>query len=165
MDIQVNKINEYETHIILKSLNEGPSAGVHGHCRDGAEAFVPTRDGRAIPINIPRRDMVDGAAFTELKPLSTRTEGDLRPVIVRCEGKLAYFGKLEAYDGRLVWLKDARLLMSVLPVMGEELYGVARCGLIRRNSRIDVAVPSVLLLNACEIIDASEEAAKSIEAP
>lgn len=95
---------------------------------------------------------------------TTRIEGDLRPVIVRCDSNVAYFGKLEAHDGRQVWLRDARYLLSIIPIGRDSLFAAARHGIHVASSRLDISVPSVLLLNAREIIGVSERAAKSFEA-
>jgi len=92
----------------------------------------------------------------------TRVEGDLRPVIVRARDAGVHFGKLVAYDGRTVWLEDSRRLWSWTANQGVALSGVAQYGIKADKSKIDTLVPSIVILDACEIIDASPDAAKSI---
>ena len=93
---------------------------------------------------------------------SNRVDGDGRPVIVRARDAGVHFGKLVAYDGRTVWLEDSRRLWSWTANQGVALSGVAQYGIKADKSKIDTLVPSIVILDACEIIDASPDAAKSI---
>lgn len=104
-------------------------------------------------------ELVEGAAL-----LSTRIEGDLRPVIVRARDAGVHYGKLVAYDGRTVWLRGARRLWSWRAKEGLALSGVAVNGIDASKSKIDTLVEAVTILDACEIIDATAKAAASIEA-
>ena len=116
---------------------------------------------------------IDDLTYGELKQIAamfggpakqaSRVEGDLRPVIVRCRDAGVHYGKLVAYEGRSVWLKDSRRLWKWKAAEGLALSGVARNGIIAKESKLDTLVPSIALLDACEIIDASPEAAKTIE--
>ena len=94
---------------------------------------------------------------------SSRIEGDGRAVIVRSRDAGVHYGKLVAYEGRTVWLTDSRRLWSWTANSGIALSGVAMTGVNKSKSKIDALVPSITILDACEIIDASPEAAKSIE--
>lgn len=125
--------------------------------------------------NIQEKDMnIDNLTYGELRQIasmfnsatksSSRVEGDLRPVIVRCRDAGVHYGKLVAYEGRTVWLKDSRRLWMWKAVEGIALSGVARYGVVAHESKLDVIVPNIALLDACEIIDASPEAVLKIEA-
>ena len=93
---------------------------------------------------------------------SARIEGDKRPVIVRARDAGVHFGKLVAYESRTVWLQDSRRLWSWTAKQGIALSGVAQFGIKADKSKVDGLVPSIVILDACEIIDASEAATKSI---
>lgn len=93
---------------------------------------------------------------------SGRIEGDGRPVIVRCRDAGVHYGLLVAYEGRTVWLRDARRLWSWRAKSGLALSGVAVNGIVASESKIDTLVSEIVLLDACEIIDATPEAVKSI---
>lgn len=96
------------------------------------------------------------------KAASSRVEGDLRPVIVRCRDAGVHYGLLEAYDGRTVWLQQSRRLWRWHAVDGIALSGVAQHGIIPDKSKVDTLVPKIVLLDACEIIDASPASAQTI---
>jgi len=96
-------------------------------------------------------------------PSSSRVEGDGRAVIVRARDAGVHYGKLVAYEGRTVWLTNSRRLWSWTANSGIALSGVAMSGVNKSKSKVDVFVPNITILDACEIIDASPEAAKSIE--
>ena len=116
---------------------------------------------------------IDNLNYGELKQIaamfgaakqSSRIDGDLRPVIVRCHDAGVHYGKLVAYEGRSVWLKDARRLWSWKAKDGIALSGVAVHGIDKLKSKVDTRVEHIALLDACEIIDASDAAAATIEA-
>jgi hypothetical protein len=67
-----------------------------------------------------------------------------------------HFGKLSGYEGRTVWLTNSRRLWSWSARAGVALSGVAVHGLETAKSKLDAQVPAIVLLDACEIIDASE---------
>jgi len=90
--------------------------------------------------------------------------GDLRPVVVRATDAGVHYGRLAGYDGRTVWLHDARRLWKWTAPKGVALSGVAVHGVVAAKSKIDVMVTRLVILDACEIIDATHEAAASIEA-
>lgn len=93
---------------------------------------------------------------------SARVEGDRRPVIVRAHDAGVHFGNLVAYEGRTVWLENSRRLWSWTAKSGIALSGVAQSGIIAAKSKVDMFVPANVILDACEIIDATQDAAKSI---
>lgn len=95
---------------------------------------------------------------------TTRVEGDLRPVIVRARDAGVHYGKLVAYDGLTVWLRDSRRLWSWHAQKGIALSGVAVHGIDASKSKVDTLVSSIVITDACEIIDATAQAAASIEA-
>lgn len=117
---------------------------------------------------------IDNLTYGELKQIaalfngaakqSSRVEGDGRPVIVRCRDAGVHYGKLVAYEGRSVWLKDSRRLWYWKANDGIALSGVAIHGIDASKSKVDTMVSEIALLDACEIITASEKAAKMIEA-
>lgn len=117
---------------------------------------------------------LDNVTIGELKAIAamvgggksgpSRVEGDGRPVIVRARDAGVHYGKLVAYEGRTVWLRDARRLWSWRAADGVALSGVAVNGIVASKSKLDTLVASIVILDACEIIDATAKAASSIEA-
>ena len=93
---------------------------------------------------------------------SFHVEGNLRHVIVRARDAGVHYGKLDAYEGRTVWLKESRRLWSWTAKAGIALSGVARNGIIASKSKVDALVESIIILDACEIIDVTADAAKTI---
>ena len=93
---------------------------------------------------------------------SLRVNGKLEPVIVRCRDAGVHFGLLEFYEGRTVKLQNSRRLWKWKAKEGLALSGVAINGIDASQSKIDVFVENILLLDACEIIFASYESQKSI---
>ena len=94
----------------------------------------------------------------------SRIEGDGRAVIVRARDAGVHYGKLVGYEGRTVWLTDSRRLWSWTANSGIALSGVAMSGVNKSKSKIDASVPSIVILDACEIIDCAPDAVESIEA-
>lgn len=113
--------------------------------------------------NLTLGELKQIAAMLGASKSSSRVEGDLRPVIIRCRDAGVHYGKLVAYEGRTVWLQDARRLWSWTAISGIALSGVARNGIVAAKSKVDTLVPAIVLLDACEIIDASPEAEKTIQ--
>jgi hypothetical protein len=101
--------------------------------------------------------------FAGVKPASNIIQGDLRPVIVRARDAGVHYGKLISYEGRIVHLQDSRRLWSWSAKLGIALSGVATHGVNASKSKIDVLVSKIVILDACEIIDCTEEAAINIE--
>lgn len=95
---------------------------------------------------------------------STRYEGDLRPVIVRARDAGVHYGKLVAYEGRTVWLKDARRMWKWKAASGVSLSGCATDGIVAKDSKIEAVISGQVILDACEIIDCTPDAAQTIEA-
>ncbi len=96
------------------------------------------------------------------KSESTKVQCGGRSVIVRARDAGVHYGKLVAYEGRTVWLKDSRRLWSWTAKSGIALSGVAQFGIVASKSKIDSLVPSIVILDACEIIDASAAASETI---
>jgi hypothetical protein len=117
---------------------------------------------------------LDNLTLGQLKALSamigggkagpSRVEGDGRAVIVRARDAGVHYGKLVAYEGRTVWLRDARRLWSWTAREGVALSGVATAGIVAGKSKVDRIVSAIVILDACEIIDATESASATIEA-
>ena len=96
-------------------------------------------------------------------PSSSRVEGDGRAVIVRARDAGVHYGRLVGYEGRTVWLINSRRLWSWTANSGVALSGVAMTGINNSKSKVDVLVPSITILDACEIIDCATAAIESIE--
>ena len=92
----------------------------------------------------------------------TKIKGDLRPVIVRARDAGVHYGLLESYSGRTVILRESRRLWSWTAKAGIALSGVAVHGIDASKSKIDSLVAEIAILDACEIIDCSTIAAKTI---
>lgn len=121
---------------------------------------------------------IDNLTFAELKQIAAmfngqqiaptnappRVQGDGRYVIVRARDAGVHFGKLDAYEGRTVWLTDSRRMWSWTAQSGLALSGCAVNGINASRSKIDTQVSKIAILDACEIIDCTLEAAKTIEA-
>lgn len=97
------------------------------------------------------------------KPVSSRVEGDGRPVIVRACDAGVHFGYLQGYKDRMVWLTNSRRLWSWAANKGVALSGVASSGIDASKSKVDALVSSIVILDACEIIDCTKAAAETIE--
>ena len=95
---------------------------------------------------------------------STKVIGNLRPVIVRARDAGVHYGKLVSYEGRTVELAGARRLWSWTAKDGVALSGVAVNGINVSKSKVDSLVGQITILDACEIITCTAEAAKTIEA-
>lgn len=93
------------------------------------------------------------------KPKSSSISG--QKVIVRCRDAGVHFGTLASYEGREVKLSDSRRMYYWKAAKGHTLSGCAIHG-ITSDSKITGAVKSIILLDACEIIPCTEDAAKSI---
>jgi hypothetical protein len=86
-----------------------------------------------------------------------------RPVIVRCRDAGVWFGYYAGHDGREVRLMQARRMYAWKPAQEATLSGCANYGIDQAQSKITRAVSKVTLLEACEIIDCTEIAEKSID--
>lgn len=82
-------------------------------------------------------------------------------VIVRCRDAGVHAGVLQAQKGREVRLTESRRLWYWKCRKGHTLSGVALHGLAK-GSRIASEVSDITLLDACEIIATTEEAATNI---
>lgn len=87
--------------------------------------------------------------------------------IIRCYASGVHFGTLAAQDGRQVELTDARRLWrwhTGGKDKGVSLSAVAITGIDAKRSTVEPVVASITLLDALEIIPATEAATASIEA-
>ena len=107
--------------------------------------------------------MFGGSAPATAAPAQAKVIGDGRPVIVRARDAGVHYGKLVFYEGRTVELTDSRRLWSWTAKEGVALSGVAINGINASKSKIDVLVTRITILDACEIIDCTDAAAKTIE--
>jgi hypothetical protein len=84
--------------------------------------------------------------------------------IIRCYASGVHFGTLTAQDGRQVELANARRLWRWnTGGAGISLSEVAMTGIDPKRSRIAVTVPAMTLLDALEIIPATDAACALIE--
>ena len=87
--------------------------------------------------------------------------------IVRCYASGVHYGTLVAQDGRQVTLANSRRLWrwhTGGKDKGVSLSAVSLTGLDASRSTVDPVLPEIVLLDALEIIPASEIAQASIEA-
>jgi hypothetical protein len=116
----------------------------------------------AVIENLTLGELMRIAEAFQQKTAPVAVQGGGRPVIVRCRDAGVHFGELVDYEGRTVRLKNARRLWSWQAKSGVALNGVAAHGIVAGESKIDSLVESIVLLEACEIIDCTEGSAKSI---
>lgn len=87
--------------------------------------------------------------------------------IIRCYASGVHFGTVSAHEGRQVTLTGARRLWrwhTGGKSKGVSLSGVAVNGIDSKQSVVEPTVPEMVLLDALEIIPASEVSIASIEA-
>lgn len=84
--------------------------------------------------------------------------------VIRTYASGVHFGTLVSQDGRQVELHDARRLWRWhTGGAGISLSEVAMSGIDAKRSRVAVAVPEITILDALEIIPATDVAAETIE--
>jgi hypothetical protein len=89
-----------------------------------------------------------------------------QPVIVRTSAAGVHFGLYQGHNGREVTIRKARRLWYWWAAESISLSAVANYGIDQKKSKIAAEVELTVLLEACEIIPATEVAAASIaEAP
>jgi hypothetical protein len=93
---------------------------------------------------------------------SLRVDGDGRHVIVRARDAGVHFGKLAGYEGRIVWLTDARRMWKWKAAKGISLSECAEFGVDHNNSKICCTVSKISIHDVAEIIDCSITGAASI---
>jgi hypothetical protein len=89
-----------------------------------------------------------------------------RKCIIRCYASGVHYGTLTAHDGRQVTLTDSRRLWrwhTGGKSKGVSLSAVALTGIDVKQSVVEPVLPNITLLDALEIIPASEAAQASIE--
>ena len=86
-----------------------------------------------------------------------------RYVVVRCRDAGVHAGEYVSHSGREVTLKEARRLWAWRVPMGKPYFlsGLAQFGIDHAHSKIGTPI-SVILTEACEIIDVSPEAERLI---
>jgi hypothetical protein len=90
-----------------------------------------------------------------------------RRVVVRCYASGVHYGTLTAHEGRQVILTDSRRLWrwhTGGKDKGVSLSAVALTGIDATRSTVEPALGEITLLDALEIIPATDAAATSIEA-
>ncbi len=90
-----------------------------------------------------------------------------RKCIIRCYASGVHYGTVAAHDGRQVTLTNSRRLWrwhTGGKHNGVSLSGVAVNGIDPAKSTVEPELPEITLLDALEIIPASDKASKSIEA-
>lgn len=83
-------------------------------------------------------------------------------VIVRANEAGVHAGTLIEVDGATALLSNARRLWEWRANKGIALSGVAKYGISHKDSKVDSEVPCVMVIGACEIIEASKESEESI---
>ena len=85
-------------------------------------------------------------------------------VIVRCRDAGVHAGILVDYEGRNVTLRNSRRLWYwVCAERQHSLSGVAAVGIDQGKSKIPAVIPTLVLPEACEIIQTSKKCRRSIE--
>jgi hypothetical protein len=95
-------------------------------------------------------------------PNGLYTDNDRKPVIVRAKDAGVHFGTLVSYEGRTVVLENSHRLWSWKAAGGVALSGVAATSLVASESKVDALVARIVILDACEIIECTLDAAASI---
>lgn len=85
-----------------------------------------------------------------------------RFVLCRCYSAGVHCGELVSQDGDLVVLKNSRRLWQWKAKDGVALSGVAVHGLQKSGSKLDVAVPEIMLTGVVETIPMSDAARESV---
>jgi len=101
---------------------------------------------------------LDGGEKESPSPIDNPMIGE--KVIVRCRDAGVHFGTLVSYSGREVLLKESRRMWYWKAKTGHTLNACAINGIV--DSKISGSVETITLLDACEIIKCTDEAAKSI---
>ena len=86
--------------------------------------------------------------------------------IIRCYASGVHYGTVSAHDGREVTLTNSRRLWrwhTGGKSKGVSLSGVALTGIDAKQSTVEPVLPEITLLDALEIIPASDVSAASIE--
>jgi len=115
-------------------------------------------------------DLTIGQAKELAAMFGDKTEGGTftphigKRCIIRTYASGVFCAEVVAQNGRMVELKDSRRLWSWKATESISLSAVAVVGVDIRNSQFPMAVPSMTVLDALEIIPASVEALASIDA-
>lgn len=102
-------------------------------------------------MSLPKTITIDGVEYTPTSEVNRPTGPD---VLVRTHSAGVHIGTLKSRDGKEVVLENARRLYSWSGAF--TLSAVATKGVDRKNSRISVAVPEILLTETIEIMPVLE---------
>lgn len=105
------------------------------------------------------------ALLCENKQNSSQTQPKLligERVIIRCRDAGVHYGTLVSYEGREVALKNSRRMWYWKAAKGHTLSGCADHGL-HRDSKITASIKTIVLPEACEIIECTHTAIRSID--
>lgn len=83
-------------------------------------------------------------------------------VIIRCKDAGVHYGILEDYEGRTVTLSKSRRMWQWKAASGHTLSGCAVNGIDNTNSKIAAEISTIVLPEACEIIECTEKAIATI---
>lgn len=106
--------------------------------------------------------MFGASAKSEAEPTFTAHIG--KRCVVRAYASGVFFGEVTAQSGRMVEIKDARRLWSWKASESISLSAVSVHGVSGPSNKFAPAVPTMTVLDALEIIPASDKAAASIDA-
>ncbi len=85
-----------------------------------------------------------------------------RAVIVRSRDAGVQFGYLQKYEGRTVYLKNARQMWQWKAAQGGSLLDCATYGVTKSGCKFSSPNASVIVFDACAIIDCTDAAVNSI---
>lgn len=116
--------------------------------------------------NLTIDERLKAAAQAELCGSTTNGPREIpghgRYVIVRSRDAGVQYGKLDRYtENGTVYLTDARQMWSWVAAEGGTLLDCATHGVT--GGKFSTKAPSVIILNACAIIDCTEKAVASLE--
>lgn len=94
----------------------------------------------------------------------TKMNGDGRKVIVRSRDAGVIYGTLAGTEGSTIYLTEARQLWKWFAAKGLTLIDVATYGVKKSECKFSPASATLVVFNACALIDTTPAAAASIEA-
>lgn len=97
------------------------------------------------------------------KKTTNKTKPMFGKVIVRCRDAGVHYGTYISHNGREVKLTKSRRMWRWFAAQGISLSDVAVHGINQSKSKIASEVLSIILLDACEIIPVTPDAARTIE--
>lgn len=106
--------------------------------------------------------LMNGVATKDQANAPAFIAGGERPVIVRSRDAGVQFGYLLGYAGREVHLRDARQMWQWKAAKGGTLLDCATHGVNASGSKFSGPVSRVIVLEACAIIDCTDDCVTSI---